>query len=181
MICAFCMGCDVTKVRALTRCAMLVAILCVCGWLTVPVGDSVLTMQTFGVFLTLYQLGGRRGTGTIIVYLLLGAVGLPVFSGFRGGLGMLLGATGGYLLGFLATGLIYWVVEVISGGRGAVIGMFLGLLGCYAFGSVWYLLMYAEKSALIAVIVKCVAPFLVPDLIKLFLAVSLGKKLCKFN
>ena len=162
MICAFCMGCDVTKVRTLTRCAMLVAILCVCGWLTVPVGDSVLTMQTFGVFLTLYQLGGRRGTGTIIVYLLLGA-------------------TGGYLLGFLATGLIYWVVEVISGGRGAVIGMFLGLLGCYAFGSVWYLLMYAEKSALIAVIVKCVAPFLVPDLIKLFLAVSLGKKLCKFN
>ena len=94
---------------------------------------------------------------------------------------MLLGATGGYLLGFLASGLIYWVVEVISGGRGAVIGMFLGLLGCYAFGSVWYLLMYAEKSALIAVIVKCVAPFLVPDLIKLFLAVSLGKKLCKFN
>jgi hypothetical protein len=83
---------------------MLVAILCVCGWLTVPVGDSVLTMQTFGVFLTLYQLGGRRGTGTIIVYLLLGAVGLPVFSGFRGGLGMLLGATGGYLLGFFCHG-----------------------------------------------------------------------------
>lgn len=167
--------------RILTRCAMLVAILCVCGWLTVPMGDVAMTMQIFGVFLTLHLLGGKRGTVTIGAYLLLGAVGLPVFSGFRGGLGMLLGATGGYLLGFLVTGLIYWVVEKISGQRGAIIGMILGLLGCYAFGSGWYLLIYAEKSALIAIIVKCVAPFVIPDLLKLFLAVSLGKRLRKYN
>jgi biotin transport system substrate-specific component len=160
---------------------MLVAILCVCGWLTVPVGDVALTMQTFGVFLTLRLLGGKRGTATIGAYLLLGAVGLPVFSGFRGGLGMLLGSTGGYLLGFLVTGLIYWVVEGLFCQRGDIAGMILGLLGCYVFGSGWYLLIYAENSALIAIIVKCVAPFLIPDLLKLFLAMSLGKRIRKYN
>lgn len=173
------MQCRVNQVRMLTRCAMLVAMLCVCGWLTVPMGDLALTMQTFGVFLTLYLLGGRLGTVTIFAYLLLGAVGLPVFSGFRGGLGMLLGATGGYLIGFMVTGLVYWAVEKIFGVRGAAAGMLLGLLGCYAFGSGWYLLVYAEKSALIAVILKCVAPFLIPDLLKLIFAVSLGKRLRK--
>ena len=171
----------VNHIRMLTRCAMLVAILCVCGWLTVPLGDVALTMQTFGVFLTLYLLGGKRGTATIGVYLLLGGVGLPVFSGFRGGFGILLGATGGYLLGFLVTGLIYWLVERVWGYRGAIIGMLLGLLGCYAFGSGWYLLLYADVSALIGVIMKCVAPFMIPDLLKLFLAVSLGKRLREYK
>lgn len=175
------MQCKMNQIRVLTRCAMLVAMLCVCGWLTVPIGDTALTMQTFGVFLTLYLLGGRRGTVTICVYLLLGAVGLPVFSGFRGGIGMILGATGGYLMGFAVTGLIYRAVEAVFGARGAIVGMLLGLLGCYAFGSGWYLLVYAEKSPLIAVIMKCVAPFLIPDLLKLFLAVSLGKRLRKYN
>ena len=168
-------------VRILTRCAMLVAILCVCGWLTIPMGAVAMTMQTFGVFLTLHLLEGKWSMVTIGAYLLLGAVGLPVFSGFRGGMGMLLGPTGGYLLGFLVTGLIYWVVEPLLGQRGAVAGMILGLLGCYAFGSGWYLLIYAENSALIAIIVKCVAPFLIPDLLKLFLAMSLGKRIRKYN
>lgn len=171
----------VNHVRGLTRCAMLAAILCVCSWLTVPMGDVALTMQTFGVFLILQLLGGKRGTATICAYLLLGAVGLPVFSGFRGGVGMLLGATGGYLLGFLITALIYWVVEAILGQRFAMLGMLMGLLGCYAFGSGWYLLLYAEANAWIAVIVKCVAPFVIPDLLKLFFAMWLGKRLRNYN
>ncbi len=160
---------------------MLVAMLCVCGWLAVPIGDVALTMQTFGVFLTLYLLGGKRGTVTVCVYLILGAVGLPVFSGFRGGIGILLGATGGYLVGFLVTGLIYWAVTALCGQRGIAVGMILGLLGCYAFGSGWYLLIYADANALIAVIMKCVLPFVIPDFIKLYLACSLGKRLRRHN
>ncbi len=160
---------------------MLVAILCICAWLTVPMGDVALTMQTFGVFLTLQLLGGKRGTATIGAYLLLGAVGLPVFSGFQGGFGMLLGTTGGYLVGFLVTGLIYWAVVALCGQRGAVAGMILGLLGCYAFGSGWYLLIYADTNAQMAAIMKFVLPFLIPDLLKLFLARTLGKRLRKYS
>ena len=175
------MQCKLNRVRVLTRCAVLVAMLCVCGWLTVPMGDTALTMQTFGVFLTLYLLGGRRGTATICVYLLLGAAGLPVFSGFRGGLGMLLGATGGYLLGFAVTGLVYWLVVAALGQRGVVPGMVLGLLGCYGTGTVWYLLFYAHESAMIGVIVKCVLPFLIPDGVKMALACAIGKRLKQYQ
>lgn len=167
--------------RMLTRCAMLVAMLCVCGWLTVPVGDVALTMQTFGVFLTLQLLGGKWGTVSVCAYLLLGAAGLPVFSGFRGGLGILLGATGGYLIGFAVVGLVYWAVVSVFGQRGAIWGMVLGLLGCYAFGSGWYLLLYADGSALAAVLIKCVLPFVIPDTLKLLLACSLGNKLLRYR
>lgn len=168
-------------VRILTRCAMLVAVLCVCGWITIPLGDVALTLQTFGVFLTLRLLGGRQGTVTICVYLLLGAVGLPVFSGFRGGLGMLLGATGGYLMGFAATGLVYWAVVSIFGQRWMILGLALGLLGCYGFGTGWYLLLYSDSSAIIAVIMKCVFPFLIPDAVKMALACSLGERLKSYK
>ena len=90
--------------------AMSAVILCVCSWLTIPF-TVPFTMQTFGVYCALLILGGRRGLAAIGLYLLLGIVGLPVFSGFRGGLGHVLGPTGGYILGFLFTGLAYLLLE----------------------------------------------------------------------
>ena len=100
------------SVRDLTRVALMTAILAVCGWITIPLPEPMVpfTLQTFGVFLCLLILGGRDGTLAIAAYLLLGAVGAPVFSSFRGGLGVLLGSTGGYLTGFLAMGLLYWAL-----------------------------------------------------------------------
>lgn len=77
-------------------------LIAVCSWITIPMAVPF-TMQTFAVFLTLSLLGGRRGTAAIAAYVLLGAVGLPVFSGFSGGFGVLLGATGGYIAGFVFT------------------------------------------------------------------------------
>lgn len=80
------------------------------AWITVPAAIPF-TMQTFCIFLTLYILGGANGTKAILLYLLLGAVGLPVFSGFKAGLSVLAGPTGGYLIGFIFIGLSYRLGE----------------------------------------------------------------------
>ena len=95
----------------MTLSSLFAALLAVCAWICIPVGDIAVTLQTFGVALALLLLGGKWGTVSIGIYLLLGMVGLPVFSGFRGGIGALAGVTGGFLWGFLASGLIFWGLE----------------------------------------------------------------------
>ena len=114
--------------------------------------------------------------------LLLGLVGLPVFSGFQGGPGVLLGTTGGYILGFLASALLYWGMTARLGDRPAVTAaaMVLGLLVCYAFGTAWFLVAYARAAGPIglwAALGMCVFPFVVPDLVKLALAWMLSRRL----
>ena len=165
--------------RTLSRCAMMVALNCICSWICLPVWDISFTLQTFSVLLTLGLLGGKLGTLTIGVYLLLGAVGFPVFSGFRGGLGVLMGASGGYLWGFLATGLTYWLVCHFFGKFCRLGGMLLGLAACYALGTFWYALVYLDGSAAGMVALKCVVPFLIPDAIKLGLAYSMTARLSR--
>jgi biotin transport system substrate-specific component len=157
----------------MTRCAVLAAVLAVCAWISVPLGDQAVSLQTFALFLTLGLLGGRLGTVTVLVYLLLGAAGLPVFTGFRGGIGVLLGPTGGYLWGFLAAGLVYWLLEKRLN---QWLNMLLGLAACYICGTVWYYCMFAP-GALWPVVMTCVAPYLLPDVVKLVLAVTLSRRL----
>lgn len=163
------------KVRNMALCGLFAAGLCIGGWLSVPVGDIALSMQTFGVFLTLGVLGGKRGTAAIAVYLAMGAVGLPVFTGFRGGLGVLMGTTGGYLWGFLFSALVYWTITALAPKAG-LFAMALGLLVCYACGTAWYCIGYLQ-SGVWAVLLKCVMPYIIPDCIKLFLAYGLAKRI----
>ena len=161
------------KARNMALCALFAALMAVCAWLAVPVGDTVFTLQTFGVFLALGLLGGKRGTAAILVYLALGAVGLPVFTGFQGGVGALMGVTGGYLSGFLLSGLVYWLVTALwgTGGKTRLFAMILGLLVCYAFGCLWFRFGYLENSMGLGLIAaKCVLPYLLPDACKLALA-----------
>ena len=165
--------------RTLSRCAVMVALNCICAWISLPVGDLSFTLQTFSVLLTLGLLGGKPGTLTIGVYLLLGAVGFPVFSGFRGGLGVLLGTSGGYLWGFLATGLVYWLIFHFFGKSHRLGAMILGLAACYTLGTLWYALIYLDGSAIVMVLLKCVVPFLFPDAIKLALAYSMTARLSR--
>ena len=165
--------------RILSRCAVMVALNCICAWISLPVWDISFTLQTFSVFLTLGLLGGKLGTLTIGVYLLLGAVGFPVFSGFRGGLGVLLGTSGGYLWGFLATGLVYWLIFHFFGKSHRLGAMILGLAACYTLGTLWYALIYLNGSAVFMVLLKCVVPFLLPDAIKLGLAYSTTARLSR--
>lgn len=97
-----------TKALDLAYIALMAALIALCAWISVPLGPVPFTMQTFGIFAALGLLGGRRGTLAFLSYLLLGIVGLPVFSGFSAGAGVLFGATGGYLLGYLAAALLFW-------------------------------------------------------------------------
>ena len=159
--------------RNMVRAALFAGAMAVCAWLAVPVSDIGLTMQTFGVFLALGLLGGKWGTVSIGIYLLMGLVGLPVFSGFRGGPGVLLGVTGGYLWGFLASGLTYWALERF-GKLPAMVG---GLLACYACGTLWFL--QYSGGGLTFVLLRCVVPYLIPDGVKLCLAWSLSRRLCR--
>ena len=160
------------NVRKMARCALAAALMCVCAWIAIPVGDTVFTMQTFALFLTLYLLGGKWGCAAIVVYLALGMAGLPVFTGFRGGLGVLLGATGGYIGGFLLIGAAYWLVTALGKGRWGLWGCILGLVLCYAAGTLWFYFTYlkAESISLGAVLAKCVLPYLLPDGMKLWIA-----------
>ena len=161
--------------------AVCAALMAVCSWISIP-ATVPFTLQTFAVFCSLGLLGGRRGTAAILVYLLLGALGVPVFAGFSGGIGILFGTTGGYLLGFILMGLVYWLGERLSmdSRNIRIISMILGLLLCYAFGTAWFMFVYARQTGAIALgtaLAWCVIPFLLPDLVKLALALLLSGRL----
>ena len=172
------------KIRNMALCALFAALLAVCAWISIPMGDVAITMQTFGIFLTLGVLGGKRGTVAISIYLLLGIVGLPVFSGFQGGIGALLGVTGGYIAGFLATALIYWLITALGRNQEIfrLLGMVVGLLVCYLVGTLWFRVGYLSYSGLSfgAVLLKCVVPYLLPDAAKLMIAWLLSRRLRQF-
>lgn len=173
------------KVRNMALCALFAALLTLCAWISIPVADIAFTLQSMGIALILWLLGGKRGSLAILVYLLLGAVGLPVFSGFQGGLGTLLGVTGGYLLGFLVWGILYWLLTAFGpkSDRFRLLAMILGLIVCYAFGSVWFMRLYLQNGNTIGlsfVLLKCVVPYIIPDIIKLAAAWLLAKRLKRF-
>ena len=107
------------KVQDMVYIAIGAVLITVCSWISIPT-TVPFTLQTFAVFLVLSLIGGKRGTLSVIIYLLLGAVGVPVFAGFKAGFATLLGTTGGYIIGFIFMGLIYWLSERLFGNRLAV-------------------------------------------------------------
>lgn len=161
------------KTKNLALCALFGALTAVCAWLSVPVFDTPITLQSFAVALALSTLGGKQGCIAIGVYLSMGAVGLPVFSAFRGGLGALLSPTGGYLWGFLAMGLVFWLI------KRPLPGLILGMSVCYAIGTAWYAFCYTGAEGIWWIAAKCVLPYLLPDGIKIWLAYALSFRLKK--
>ena len=155
----------------MTRAAFFAALITVCSWLSVPIGDVAFTLQTLGIFLSLTILGGKWGSVSILIYLLLGAMGLPVFSSFRGGIGMLLGATGGYLWGFALGGLIYRLLERF----GSLPGLIAAQLVCYVCGTAWFA--FWSGGGIGFVLLRCVVPFLIPDFLKIWLTLYLKNRL----
>ena len=169
-----------TRIRNLCYIALFAALTAVCAWITVPATVSF-TMQTFAIMAAVGLLGTRRAFLSTLLYLALGCVGLPVFSGFRGGIGVLAGPTGGYLVGFVLLTLIITFAQA-RWGRGQwvfVLSAVVGLLVCYAFGTAWFLIVYTRTGAITlgVVLAKCVLPFLLPDAVKLALATLLRARL----
>ena len=163
---------------------LFVSLMAICAWITIP-SAVPFTMQTFGVFLACALLGGKRGTLTVVIYILLGAIGLPVFSGFTGGFGHIVGPTGGYILGFVGSALVMWLFEKLWGAdrKILIISMALGLLVCYAFGTAWFIIVYTKNTGpvgLATALSWCVIPYIVPDALKIALAALLTRRLKSF-
>ncbi|MBO4217260.1 MAG: biotin transporter BioY, partial [Clostridia bacterium] len=133
--------------KSIAYIAVAAVIITVCSWLTVPFAVPF-TMQTFAVFAVLMILGGKTGTAAIGLYVALGLLGVPVFSGFSGGFSHVIGPTGGYIVGFLLTGLLYTLLEkAISGKRTVytVLTLTGGLILCYIAGTVWFVAVYGSR------------------------------------
>ena len=158
--------------------ALFAVLIAVSAWISLPF-PVPFTLQTFAVFLSLMTLGGKRGFYAVLVYLLMGAAGLPVFSGFQGGFGVFMGATGGYLTGFLASAFLY---RILTSKRETpsrtVVAALAGLLACYSIGTLWFSVGYASGSVagIYSALLLCVAPYVIPDLIKLALAYTLSRR-----
>ncbi len=171
------------KTQDLTLIALFAALMAVCAWISIP-ATVPFTLQTFGVFLAVAVLGGKRGTIAILVYILLGLVGLPVFAGFSAGPGTLFGLTGGYIIGFIFSALVMWAFEKFLGTKTwqLAIAMVVGLIVCYAFGTAWFIVVYSNNGTsigLISALSMCVFPYIIPDLLKIALALFLSKRLRK--
>lgn len=160
------------------------ALITICSWISIPAAVPF-TLQTFAIFAILGMLGGKRGTYSVILYVLLGAIGLPVFSGFKSGFGVILGTTGGYIVGFILSGLLYWLFTNLIGKKTwmSFLFMIIGLLICYAFGTVWFMYAYTKNTGAVGVLSAlswCVFPFIIPDIIKIFLALFISKKVKRY-
>ena len=167
--------------REMALCALFAALMAICAWISVPT-TVPFTLQTFAVFLAVGMLGGRLGSLSVAVYLLLGAVGLPVFNHFTGGVGALLGSTGGYLVGFLASALVVWALEGLTRGRTWALGLAMGagLLACYALGTLWFMVVYTAQNGpvtLATVLGWCVLPFVPFDVLKIVLALEVSRRM----
>lgn len=174
---------DSNKTRDIVYMSVFTAMISICSWISIP-ASIPFTLQTMGVFTTVGLLGGKRGTLTVLTYILLGAIGVPVFAGLTGGVSVLLGTTGGYIIGFLLSALLMWGIEAIMGRNQIVLAfsMVAGLIVCYVFGTAWFMMIYTQHSGIIGlstVLGLCVIPFIIPDLIKIGVALFLTNRLKK--
>ena len=172
------------NVRKMVLCSLFASLMAVCAWISIPFSVPF-TLQTFAVFLALNTLGGRRGLYAIVVYLLMGLTGLPVFSAYQGGIGILLGVTGGYLAGFLFSGLLYWLLseKLPPAHFVPALASLSGLFLCYGFGTLWFMSIYSGTSGaaeFLSVLSLCVFPFVIPDILKLVLALALSRRLKRY-
>ncbi len=174
------------KTKELCFVALCSTFIALCSWISISVLSIPFTMQTFGVFLVLKMLGGRLGTKSILVYILMGIVGAPVFAGFVGGIGVILGPTGGYILGFLIQGMIYNLTSKIFYKfrfHDLIVGV-IGLCSCYIVGTVWFVVVLSLKGSVMSFGVAlslCVLPYLIPDLVKLLLSIKASNLLKKYK
>ena len=163
-----------SKTYDLVYVSIFVVLIAVCSWISIPLTVPV-TLQTFGVFIAVGLLGGKRGTLAVLVYILMGAIGIPVFSGFTGGIGILAGnyrriycRISYFSAPYVGNGKTFWKdTKVLAG------SMILGLAVCYAVGTLWFMAVYAASSGSVGIFTVlgwCVFPFIIPDIAKIALA-----------
>ncbi len=184
---------------------LFIALIAVSAWITVPIGPVPVTMQMFAIPLAICVLRPTVAVSAIYGYELLGALGVPVFSGMRGGIGVLLGPTGGFLIGYLLAvpaaclllhfarkvGLVpavnapdplapaaSWAARIGRAVRASGVFFICGVVFTaisYAFGVLWFMQM--SNVGVEAALATCVIPFIIPDLVKIVLAAGMANAL----
>ena len=164
------------KTQNITLIALMSAILCIIGPFVIPIGMVPMSLTNLVIYLTIILLDKKRATISVAVYLLIGFVGLPVFAGFTGGAGKLLGPTGGYLMGYLVLSLVAgMILEKVE--RAKMLALSMGTIGLYLIGTLW--LMFQSKLSFMSALTVGVLPFVVFDVIKILIAVVLGNSIRK--
>lgn len=158
--------------------ALFVAVIIVCTLISIPIGPVPFTLQTLAVMTTAGILGAKRGTLSVAVYILLGIIGLPVFSGFKGGIAVIAGPTGGFIIGFLFTAIIVGLAtSVVKSEKkideivASVISMLIGDIVCFAIGATWFVVV--TGSTFSKAMTLCILPFIIPDIAKIIISTIL--------
>ena len=165
--------------------ALFAAIISVSAMISIPFPVPI-TLQTFGVFASLFALGGRNGSISVLLYIILGAIGLPVFSGFTGGFGRLFDLTGGFIWGFFIASLAFWALEAISKRKRFFIPISaaISLLLIYTSGCIQFAVVSSADGAAVGIlsaVFSCVLPFVLPDVVKIALAYIISRRIRKFT
>lgn len=168
-------------VKDMTVIALVTAVICIISPFSIPIAVSPvpITLALFAIYLGGIILGWKKGLLSVVIYLLLGMVGLPIFSEFSGGVQKLVGPTGGYLVGFLF--LVFFTGFFVDKFPNKIpmyfVGGLLGLVVCYLFGTLWFMIQY--KTGFVETLGMCVIPYIPLDLVKLVLAVLVGSQIRK--
>ena len=164
------------------------ALITVCAWISIPVGAVPVTLSTLAIFLILMSEGFKRGFLAILVYLLLGLIGIPVFSQFKGGPAVLIGPTGGFLIGYIPMAAVFALlvrafgVKKMTGAKKALFNFISAALSeivLYLFGCVW-LMLISGGMELMKLLSACVFPFIIPDIVKILAASLVSPRLSKY-
>ncbi len=170
-----------TSTSQMTLVGLMAAVTCILAPMSIPLPGGVpISLTNFVIYLTVFLLGWKKGTLSYCIYLLIGLIGLPVFSGFSGGIGKLAGPTGGYLIGFIFMAMISgYFIEAFPGKIYMyIIGMALGTAVDYICGTVWF--MMQTQMTLGATLAACVLPFLIGDVLKIMIATLTGPMLRQY-
>lgn len=186
-------------IRDICYIALFATVIAICSWIAVPISEISITLQTMGVCMAAGFLGWKRGTLSVLAYILLGVCCVPVFSGFKNFYALIASASAGYVLGFLLTALIvgftsdrlhFIGVKLKGGAAGQIVqlvvlalSMVIGVAVCYLFGTLWYMAVYkgsVTADNLQIALTYCVYPYILPDLIKIVLATFLVNYLKRY-
>ena len=163
------------SVQDMVLIAVFTAIMAICSWISVSAGPVPFTLQTFAVFVTAALLGTKRGTIAVVVYILLGIIGVPVIAG----------PTGGFIVGFILTAIIIGLLMNLTNGKSevvklviTVVAMVLGDVACFAIGTVWF--MVVTNNTVAVALTYCVIPYIIPDIAKIVVATIIANRVKKY-
>jgi len=176
------------SVKDMALCALFAAFCCVCSILTLPIGVVPVSLATFGVMATTMILGEKRAIISVALFIILGVVGLPVFAGMQGGLGVITGPTGGYIYSYILMVPIVGLAskclnKTVSSGMFTMLGCLAAMFVNYLVGTIHFMLVAdLESKSFVSILLTCVLPFIIGDIIKSILAIIIAprlKPLCK--